>query len=69
MSSSGKRGEGRPDWTGFSRARRFADGLLLLQSPSVSLVSRQRTGTAVRGKQSAAASRFRLPRSRAARFI
>jgi len=33
MSSSGKRGEGRLDWTGFSRARRFADGLLLLQGP------------------------------------
>jgi len=29
MSSSGKRGEGRLGWTGFSRARRFADGLLL----------------------------------------
>ena len=33
MSSSGKRGEGRLDWIGFSRARRFADGLLLLQGP------------------------------------
>ena len=33
MSSSGKRGEGRLDWSGFSRARRFADGLLLFQGP------------------------------------
>src|SRR5262245_4161263 len=33
MSSSGKRGEGRLDWTAFSRARRFADGLLLFQWP------------------------------------
>jgi len=33
MTSSGKRGEGRLDWTGFSRARRFADGLLLFQGP------------------------------------
>ena len=33
MSSSGKRGEGRLDWTGFSRARRFANGLLLFQRP------------------------------------
>jgi len=33
MSSSGKRGEGRLDWSVFSRARRFADGLLLFQGP------------------------------------
>jgi len=33
MFSSGKRGEGRLDWSGFSRARRFADGLLLFQGP------------------------------------
>jgi YcxB-like protein len=33
MSSSGKRGEGRLHWSGFSRARRFADGLLLFQGP------------------------------------
>jgi len=33
MSSSSKRGEGRLDWSGFSRARRFADGLLLFQGP------------------------------------
>jgi len=33
MSSSGKRGEGRLDWSGFSRARRFTDGLLLFQGP------------------------------------
>jgi hypothetical protein len=33
MSSSGKRGEGRLDWSGFSSARRFADGLLLLRGP------------------------------------
>src|SRR5215471_7453175 len=34
MSSSGKRGEGRLDWSGFSRARCLADGLLLFQGPS-----------------------------------
>ena len=33
MSWSGNRGEGRLDWSGFSRARRFADGLLLFQGP------------------------------------
>jgi hypothetical protein len=33
MSSSGKRGEGRLDWSGFSSARRFADGLLLFRGP------------------------------------
>jgi len=33
MSSSSKRGERRLDWSGFSRARRFADGLLLFQGP------------------------------------
>jgi len=33
MSSSGKRGEGRLDWSGFSRAHCFADGLLLFQGP------------------------------------
>jgi hypothetical protein len=33
MSSSSRRGEGRLDWSGFSRARRFADGLLLFQGP------------------------------------
>ena len=33
MSSSGQRGEGRLDWSGFSRARRFADGFLLFQGP------------------------------------
>jgi YcxB-like protein len=33
MSSSGKRGEGRLHWSGFSKARRFADGLLLFQGP------------------------------------
>ena len=33
MSSSGKRGEGWLDWSGFSSARRFADGLLLFRGP------------------------------------
>ena len=33
MSSSSKRSEGRLDWSGFSRARRLADGLLLFQGP------------------------------------
>ena len=33
MSSSGKRCEGRLDWSGFSSARRFADGLLLFRGP------------------------------------
>jgi len=33
VSSSSKRSEGRLDWSGFSRARRFADGLLLFQGP------------------------------------
>jgi len=31
MSWSGNRGEGRMDWSTFTTARRFADGLLLLQ--------------------------------------
>ena len=35
VSSSSKRSEGRLDWSGFSRARRFADGLLLFQGPHV----------------------------------
>jgi hypothetical protein len=35
MSSSSKRSEGRLDWSGFSRARRVADGLLLFQGPNV----------------------------------
>jgi hypothetical protein len=35
MSSSSKRGEGRLDWSGFSRARRLADGLLLFQGPNL----------------------------------
>jgi hypothetical protein len=35
MFSSGKRGEGRLDWSGFSRARRLADGLLLFQGPDL----------------------------------
>ena len=34
MSSSSKRGEGRLDWSGFSSARRLADGLLLFQGPN-----------------------------------
>src|SRR5262249_55903306 len=33
MSSSGQRGEGRLDWSCFSRVRRFADGFLLFQGP------------------------------------
>ena len=33
MSSSSKRGEGRLDWSGFSGAQRFADGLLLFRGP------------------------------------
>jgi hypothetical protein len=33
VSSRSKRSEGRLDWSGFSRARRFADGLLLFQGP------------------------------------
>ena len=35
MSSSGKRGEARLDWSGFSKARRFADGLMLFQGPNL----------------------------------
>ena len=35
MSSRGNRGEGRLDWSGFSRARRFADGLLLFEGPQL----------------------------------
>jgi len=35
MSSSSKRSEGRMDWSGFSRARRLADGLLLFQGPNL----------------------------------
>jgi hypothetical protein len=35
VSSSSKRSEGRLDWSGFSKARRFADGLLLFQGPHV----------------------------------
>jgi hypothetical protein len=34
VSSSSKRGEGRLDWSGFSKARRLADGLLLFQGPN-----------------------------------
>jgi len=33
MFSTSKRGEGRLDWSGFSSARRFADGLLLFRGP------------------------------------
>jgi hypothetical protein len=33
MSSSNPRGEGRLDWSGFSTARRVADGLMLFQGP------------------------------------
>jgi uncharacterized protein YneF (UPF0154 family) len=35
VSSSSKRGEGRLDWSGFSRARRVTDGLLLFQGPNL----------------------------------
>jgi hypothetical protein len=35
MFASGKRGEGRLDWSGFSRARRLADGFLLFQGPNL----------------------------------
>jgi len=35
MSSSGRRGEGRLDWSCFSRVRQFADGFLLFQGPSL----------------------------------
>src|SRR5262245_26506461 len=35
MSSSGRRGEGRLDWSCFSTVRRFADGFLLFQGPQL----------------------------------
>src|SRR5262249_28645996 len=73
MSWSGKRGEGRVDWSGFSRARRFADGLLLFQGPHLFYwfpdSACTPAGTAVRRRRSGEASRFRLPRRRAACFI
>jgi len=72
VSSSSKRSEGRLDWSGFSKGAELRRRpLAVSRAPSVSLVSQQRVhppGTVRRGR-SGEASRFRLPRRRAACFV
>src|SRR5215471_2136633 len=72
VSSSSKRGEGRLDWSGFSKGAELRRRpLAVSRAPSVSMVSQQRVhppGTVRRGR-SGEASRFRLPRRRAACFV